>query len=54
MLSLSFIPPPRLHHDPTLPVRKLAVRVFWPRFISPRAEFVGSPSLARPNLFAGD
>jgi hypothetical protein len=26
----------------------------WSRFASPRAELVGSPSLARPNLFAGD
>lgn len=35
-------------------VRGLAVRAIWSRFASPRAELVGSPSLSRPNLFAGD
>jgi hypothetical protein len=32
----------------------VAVRGVWSRFASPRAELVGSPSLSRPNLFAGD
>lgn len=32
----------------------VAARAIWSRFASPRAELVGSPSLSRPNLFAGD
>ena len=32
----------------------VAVRGVWSRFASPRADLVGSPSLSRPNLFAGD
>lgn len=59
MLSLSFIPRPRLHRNRTplvrvIAVRVLAARVLWPPFVSPRAELAGSPSLARPSLFAGD
>jgi hypothetical protein len=42
---------PRPHHSE---VRSFAARAIWSRFASPRAELVGSPSLSRPNLFAGD
>jgi hypothetical protein len=35
-------------------VLAVAARGIWSRFASPRAELAGSPSLARPNLFAGD
>jgi hypothetical protein len=35
-------------------VLTFAARAIWSRFASPRAELVGSPSLSRPNLFAGD
>lgn len=35
-------------------VLTIAACAIWSRFASPRAELVGSPSLARPNLFAGD
>jgi hypothetical protein len=35
-------------------VRTLSARAIWSRFASARAELIGSPSLSRPNLFAGD
>jgi hypothetical protein len=35
-------------------VRTFAARAIWSRFASPRADLIGSPSLSRPNLFAGD
>jgi hypothetical protein len=35
-------------------VLTFAARTIWSRFSSPRAELIGSPSLSRPNLFAGD
>lgn len=38
----------------TIMVMTIAARAIWSRFASPRAELVGSPSLSRPNLFAGD
>jgi hypothetical protein len=52
MLSPSFIHS-RPHRSHSL-VRTLSARAIWSRFTSPRAELVGSPSLSRPNLFAGD
>jgi hypothetical protein len=42
---------PRRSH---IVVLTFAARAIWSRFASPRAELVGSPSLSRPNLFAGD
>ena len=44
---------PRSHRSHAV-VRTLSARAIWSRFASPRAELVGSPSLSRPNLFAGD
>jgi hypothetical protein len=38
----------------TITVLTIAARAIWSRFASPRAELVCSPSLSRPNLFAGD
>jgi len=35
-------------------VLAIGARAIWSRFASPRAELIGSPSLSRPNLFAGD
>ena len=43
----------RLHRN-HCQVRGVGARAIWSRFASPRAELVGSPSLARPNLFGGD
>jgi hypothetical protein len=53
MLLPDLIRQPRSYRNHAL-VRTLAVRAIWSRFASPRAELVGSPSLSRPNLFAGD
>ena len=44
---------PRSHRNHSA-MRTLSARAIWSRFASPRAELVGSPSLSRPNLFAGD
>jgi hypothetical protein len=44
----------RRSHRNQSQVRGVAARAIWSRFASPRAELVGSPSLARPNLFGGD
>jgi hypothetical protein len=67
--SMSFSPhQPRPHRAPapvstsrpstprpsTPLVLTYAARAIWSRFASPRAELIGSPSLSRPNLFAGD
>jgi len=53
MLSDSFIPEARWHRKDAR-VQTVAACAIWSRFASPRAELVGSPSLARPSLFAGD
>ncbi len=53
MLSVSFNCQPRSHRVHGL-TRSISARAIWSRFASPRAELVGSPSLSRPNLFAGD
>jgi hypothetical protein len=42
-----------LHRNP-YQVRGVGARAIWSRFASARADLVGSPSLARPNLFGGD
>jgi hypothetical protein len=47
------ISPPRPHRSHAV-VLTIAARAIWSRFASPRAELIGSPSLSRPNLFAGD
>jgi hypothetical protein len=41
------------HRSNAVPLT-LSARAIWSRFASPRAELIGSPSLSRPNLFAGD
>jgi hypothetical protein len=46
-----FSPRPHRTH---IVVLTIAARAIWSRFASPRAELVGAPSVARPNLFAGD
>ena len=43
----------RPHRTPDV-VLMFAARAILSRFASPRAELIGSPSLSRPNLFAGD
>ncbi len=53
MLLLSFIPQPHPGRKDA-GVHTVAACAIWSRFASPRAELVGSPSLSRPNLFAGD
>ena len=53
MLFRSFVRQPRSHRNNSQ-VRTLSARAIWSRFASPRAELIGSPSLSRPNLFAGD
>ncbi len=49
----SHIRQPRPHRSHIV-VLTIAARAIWSRYASPRAELVGAPSLARPNLFAGD
>jgi len=49
----SLIRKPHPHRSDAL-VLTFAARAIWSRFASPRADLVGSPSLSRPNLFAGD
>jgi hypothetical protein len=44
---------PRSHRNHIV-VRTVSARAIWSRFASPRAELIGSPSVSRPNLFAGD
>ena len=46
--------PPMCTRRRNVVLRVTAARAIWSRFASPRAELVGSPSLSRPNLFAGD
>jgi hypothetical protein len=53
MRSSVIIRQPRSHRNPSV-VRTLSARAIWSRFASSRAELIGSPSLSRPNLFAGD
>ena len=53
MLSLGFISQAGSHRKDAK-VQTVAACAIWSRFASPRAELVGSPSLARPSLFAGD
>ncbi len=53
MLFASSNHPSRPHRVRGL-TRSLSARAIWSRFASPRAELIGSPSLSRPNLFAGD
>jgi hypothetical protein len=53
MPLLSRIRQPRPHHSNTV-MLTFAARAIWSRFASPRAELIGSPSLSRPSLFAGD
>jgi hypothetical protein len=45
---------PRSQCQASALVLTIAARAIWSRFASPRAELIGSPSLSRPNLFAGD
>jgi hypothetical protein len=53
MLSSAIIRQPRWKRKHAV-VRTLSARAIWSRFASARAELIGSPSLSRPNLFAGD
>jgi hypothetical protein len=53
MLLQGSIRQPRPHRS-NIVVLTIAARAIWSRYASPRAELVGSPSLSRPNLFAGD
>jgi hypothetical protein len=53
MLSPGHTRKPCLHRNHIV-VLALAARAIWSRFASPRADLIGAPSLARPNLFAGD
>ncbi|HVJ05226.1 MAG TPA: hypothetical protein VM578_06120 [Candidatus Saccharimonadales bacterium] len=53
MPSISFKRQPRSHRVDVF-TQSVSACAIWSRFASPRAELVGSPSLSRPNLFAGD
>jgi hypothetical protein len=53
MPSSAIICQSRSHRNHAV-VRTLSARAIWSRFASARAELIGSPSLSRPNLFAGD
>jgi hypothetical protein len=53
MLHPGYNSQPRPRHAHTV-VLAIGARAIWSRFASPRAELIGSPSLSRPNLFAGD